>query len=307
MRLEGLLLTGTNLGSLDRLSDGLEHLEKGIAIFAPARQAARRFRLGANPGVVCFSASAMLNWMSGFPDRARERAEHALAIARKLDHPFSLSYALFHTGVLHLWLSNVEIARARALELADVAGELGFQVWSAVGACLNGTTMALLGSAEEGLSLVRGGIESYRGLKTPPVFLPLLLQMEAATCALANRPHEGLALMDDPVEMSSSNYSGGFLVEFFRLKGDLLLAVSPENIGAAEPWYQHAVTTAHEAQATMLELRSAMRLSWVWQEQGRVEAARELLSEIYGKFTEGFDTADLRQARAQLDALEPAS
>lgn len=306
MRVEAHLVIGSNLASADELTPAVEHLEQAIAIYTSTRQGSRRFRLGTDPGIVCYSASALFHWMQGLPDRAQEHGTEALALARRLEHPFSTCYALFHNGVLQLWLGNLEIARARSLAMQDVAEEHEFQVWNAVGSCLYAVTHAALGSPGEGLSIMQRGIEAYQGLKTPPVFFPLLLMLEAGVYGLASRPHEGLAILDEAIRLSDANYGKTFLAEFFRLKGELLLGVSPDNLAPAEEWLERAMNSASKVGLTMPELRAAMPLSRLWQAQGKRDQAHALLAGVYGKFTEGWDTADLKQARALLDELESA-
>ena len=146
------------------------------------------------------------------------------------------------------------------------------------------------------------GMDLYQGLKTPPVFWPLLLLIRAGVCGQARRPEEGLALLDEAMEIVEG--SGNPLAsEFCRLKGDLFLAVSPENLAEAEPWFQQALEIAQERQARMLELRAAMSLSRLWREQGKAEHGRQLLTDAYERLTEGFTTADLKEASALLADL----
>jgi tetratricopeptide (TPR) repeat protein len=241
--------------------------------------------------------------MLGFPDRAHKRASDAVALARKLDHSFSMSYALFHYGLLHLWLREAEIAQASARALLDIAEEHGFQIWSAVGSCLRGAALAGMGSAEEGLTLIQRGMHIYQGLKTPPVFWPLLLHLQAGACGLASRPEDGLKLLNEAMQIAAQSSGKTLSSEFFQLKGDLLLALSQDNVAEAESCFQNALHIAVEVQARMLELRAALRLSRLWRDQGKTKQARKLLSDAYETFTEGFAIADLRDAKSLLDDL----
>ncbi|HLA99049.1 MAG TPA: AAA family ATPase, partial [Anaerolineales bacterium] len=147
MRVEGHLVLGYNLAFLSDLSLGLDHLEKGIANYDPDQDRSRRFRLGNNPGVACFTTSALVLWMLGFPDRALERANDAVALAKRLNHPFSLAYALFHTGLLHLWRREAELVQGRAQAVLDIAEKHEFQIWRAVATCLHGAALAGMGRA----------------------------------------------------------------------------------------------------------------------------------------------------------------
>jgi predicted ATPase len=305
-RVEGHLVLGANLALLSRLQPGMEHLEKGIAAYDPERHGPGRFQLGNNPGVVCFTTSALVLWMLGFPDRARDRADDAIALSRRLNHPSSMAYAQFHAGLIHLWKREDELAHERAQAVLDIAEEHEFPIWRAVGSCLRGAALAGMGSADEGLTLIERAMNTYQGLKTPPVFWPLLLCLQAGACGLAGRPGDGLTLLDEAVEIATQSPGPTLWSEFFQLKGDLLLALSTDNAAEAESWLQRAVDTAAEVQAPMLQLRAALRLGRLWREQGKTEPARKLLSDAYERLTEGFSTADLREAKALMDDLAVA-
>ncbi len=303
MRVEGHLVVGYSLGFLRDLALGLDHLEKGIANYGPGQQRSGRFRLGHNPVVACYTTSGLFLWLLGFPDRALQRAEDAVGLANRLNHPFSMAYALFHTGLLHLWRREMELVQGRALAALDIAEEHEFQIWRAVATCLHGAALAGMGRPDEGLTQTNRGIELYQELKTPPIFWPLLLLIRAGVCGQAGRPEEGVKLLDDAFEIVGHG-SGFFLSsELCRLKADLLLSLSPENLAEAEPLVERALQYARERQAKMLELRAAMSLSRLWLEQGKAEQGRRLLNDVYEGLSEGFSTADLKEARILLTEL----
>jgi predicted ATPase len=217
--------------------------------------------------------------------------------------PYSLTYAQFHNGLLNMWLRNYKIARDSAEAVLELAETHGFQIWSAVGSCLRGAALVNIGRIDEGLALTEQGLRAYRGLKTPPVFWPLLLHLCAGGYGAASRPRDGLPLLDEAIAAEDASKGSGETPAFLILKGDLLLAVSPDNAVDAESIYQNAVDDAREVGAAMIELQAAMRLSRLWQNQGRKEEARELLSSAYSKITEGFSTADMKEAKALLAML----
>jgi predicted ATPase len=305
-RVEGHLVLGANLALLSRLQPGMDHLEKGIAAYDPERHGPGRFQLGNNPGVVCFTTSALVLWMLGFPDRARDRADDAIGLSRRLNHPSSIAYAQFHAGLIHLWKREDELAHECAQAVLDIAEEHEFPIWRAVGSCLCGAALAGKGSADEGLTVIEEAMNTYQQLKTPPVFWPLLLCLQAGACGLAGRPGDGLTLLDEAVEIATQSPGPTLWSEFFQLKGELLLALSTDNAAEAESWLQRAVDTAAEVEAPMLQLRAALRLGRLWREQGKTDPARSLLSDAYERLTEGFSTADLREAKALLDDLAVA-
>jgi predicted ATPase len=303
MLVEGHMVLGYNLAFVKDPQIGLDHLEKAIALYDPGRPRVRRLGLGTNPGVICLTVSSLFLWMLGYPDRARKRAADGILLARKMDHAYSIAYAHFHNGLLNLWLRNAEVAQESAQAVLELAEEHGFQIWSAVGTCLRGSALVGMGSIEIGLALIEQGMNAYQGLKTPPVFWPLLLYLYAGAYGAASRPEDGLRLLNEAIEIASAGSGKTLASEFFIRKGELLLAVSPANAAEAESWYQLAVDNAQEVHTPMFELRAAMRLSRLWQEQGKKEQARKLLSDAYTKITEGFTTPDLKEANTLLTNL----
>jgi adenylate cyclase len=305
MKIEGLLVTGYNSAFSGNPQLGLEQIEKGIALYSSQRQPARRIGIGPNTGVVALNVSALFLWTGGYPDRAYNRAAEAIALARKLNHPYSLTYAQFHNGLLNMWLKNYEIARDSAEAVLELAETYGFQIWNAIGSCLRGAALVNIGRIDEGLALTEQGLREYRGLKTPPVFWPLLLHLCAGAYGTASRPSDGLPLLDEAMaaEKFSSGSSESLTPEFLSLKGDLLLALSSDNAAEAESLYQDAVNIAREVGAAMVELQAAIALSRLWRNQGKSEQAWELLSVAYSQITEGFTTADMKEAKAILATL----
>jgi predicted ATPase len=302
MQVEGNLILGYNLAFIGDLGSGLDHLDKAIAGYDPNFHRLSRFHLGNNPGVVCYTTSAIFLWMRGLPDQALHRADQALALADRLSHPFTTAYALFHTGLLQLWLLEFETVRERALATLEISEAHQFQIWRAVATCLHGAALAGMGRVEEGLIHTNLGIDLYQKLKTPPVFWPLLLIIRAGVYGQAGRPAAGVSLLDEGLRIVGG--SGSVLsAELRRLKGDLLLAVSRENGAEAESLFRQALENAQAGQASIYELRAAMSLARLWREQGEPEKGRRLLSSVYEKFSEGFTTADLKAAKTLIAEL----
>ncbi|MGH7850737.1 MAG: ATP-binding protein [Thermodesulfobacteriota bacterium] len=303
MRVEGHLVLGYNLAFLRDLNLGLDHLDKGIANFNPDQRSLSRFRQGNNAGVACYTTSALVSWMLGFPDNALKRASSAVDIATNLNHPYSLAYALFHAGLLHLWRREVELVQDRARAVIHIAEKHDFQVWRAVAICLHGAALAGMGHSVEGLTQFSQGINLYQELKTPPIFWPLLLYMWAGVYGQGGKSKEGLTQIDEALEIISHSSARALLPEFCRLKGELLLALSRENVTEAELLFQEALEVAQMLQARMLELRASLSLSRLMRDQGKTEHARQVLNDAYVRMTEGFTIADLEDARSFLAEL----
>jgi hypothetical protein len=243
--------------------------------------------------------------MLGLPDRALERATSAVALATELEHPFSLAYALFHTGFLHLWRREPELMRDRAVGVLDVADEHDLQIWRALGTCLLGAAKTGLGRSEDGLVEIREGLALYQGLRTPPVFWPLILFVQAEACGRSGRPAEGLSLIEEALEIADQGSGLTLLPEFYSLKGHLLLALREANSLEAEPWFQRAFDAAGELDAKMMQLRAAIGLCRV--ERKPAQHGSDLLSAVYATFTEGFTTPDLIDAAHLLEGPPAAA
>jgi predicted ATPase/class 3 adenylate cyclase len=303
LRVHGYLVLGANKGFGFGFRDGLEMLDKGITLFERERHSLRPFQLGNNPGVVCYTTSAFFLWWLGFPDRAVARADRAIELASALNHPFTKAYALFHTGILHIWRGDMLLAQECAQEMLELAEGHGFQIWESLATMLLGATQMALGQPEDGLAKIERGFARYQGLKTPPVFYPQLIGMRAAGFAGIARPAEGLKLIDDLLKDVDEERLQRDLPPLILLRGDLLLAVSPENAAEAAGIFKSVLAGAQQVEGKILALQAATRLCKLEMLGGKAPESDRTLAEIYASFTEGFDTADLQEARAVLNAL----
>jgi predicted ATPase len=304
MRVDGLMISGYCHAFMGDLRRGLDLLEESLAGHAPHHRPGRRFRFGTYPRVTAFTACGLVSWLLGHPDRALERTERAMALANELGHPFSMAYARFHAGLLRLWRREAEIAEAHAQAVLEIADEHEFRIWEAVGTCLYGAALAAVGQAEAGLAHIQRGMDSYQGLKSrPPVFWPMLLSMYVGVCGRTGRAAEGLKLLDEAVEAGGAHPGNVLASDLYRLRAELLLQLSPDNSEEAESLLGQAIDVARSGEATLLELRAAIDLSRLYDGQGRSDEARGLLAAAHDKVTEGFTTADVREAEALLRTL----
>jgi hypothetical protein len=244
--------------------------------------------------------AALILWILGFPDRALERATRAISLATELGHPFTIAHALFHTGFLHLWRREPEAMRDRAVGMLDVADEHDLPIWRALGACLLGRAKTELGRSEEGLADISNGLDLYRGLRTPPVFWPLILFVHAGAYARSERPAEGLGLIEEAIGIAASTSGLTLVPEFYSLKGDLLLLVPQADYTGAEYSYQRAFEAAEEIDARMMQLRAAIGPCRSQRERD-AQHGSEPLRVVDATFTEGFTTPDLIEAKELLE------
>jgi len=235
-------------------------------------------------------------WLLGYPDTALASSVEALAIAERLAHPFSLNIAHFWAAVLHQFRREPE-ASLRRLDAAEAVAVEHRLAWIFNPRVLRGGALAAEGAVEEGVLALRAGLdEAWDNQLMRPYGLTLL----AGALAKAGDNDSALAAIDEGLTCLGQSNERWWEAELHRVKGELLLRRSEE---LAQPCFTQSLHVARQQQARSLELRAATSLARLWDEQGRRADARDLLAPIYGWFTEGFDTADLKEAKALLDEL----
>ncbi len=302
IRVDGDLLVGASLGFMGDLHAGNVQLDAAITSFEAHHYHPSLLRVGADPRLPCLTTSAIFLWLLGYPDRSLERADRAVALASTLEHPTTRAYALFHSGLLHVWRREPELVRSRALGVLEVADDHDLQIWKAIGTFLLGASSTALGKVEEGLSEIRDGISLYQGMKTPPVFWPMLLGIRAAACEQAHLTDEGLAFIDEAVTIVGADGRMPLLPELYLAKGDLLAAADRTTDDLPALWYERALESARALDTRTSQLRAAIRLCRRSQDTADAEQSRRLLESVYATFTEGFTAPDLAEAKGLLEA-----
>jgi predicted ATPase len=258
-------------------------------------------RYGQNPGVFCRLFGAVTLWLLGYPDQAWQWSEAALTHAQELCHAYTLMQALCFSALLHLLRREAAVAQERAEAQRALCTEHGFAVYLAWGTIEWGAALAAQGAWAEGLTQIRQGLAAYQTSGRFPWLLFLGLLADA--CGRAGQVEEGLRALHEALEEVQAMEERLYEAELHRLKGELLLQQSAEQQGEAEASLQQALAVARRQQAKSLELRAAMSLSRLWQRQSKQAEAHELLAPVYAWFTEGFNTADLQEAKTLLEAL----
>ena len=297
MRVEGHLVFGFSSAFSRDLDTGFHHLDLAIERFDPAMQGSGR-RFGPSPGVVARNVSGLLLWQSGWPDQAGIRATAAVEVARKLNHPFSLAYALYHAGLLDLNRRRLEQVRERAIELASVATANDYPVWRALASVLHGVANCALGLIEEGLTMTEAGHGLYSGLTTPPVFWAPLLSLRAAAFAMSGRPDRALELIDEAIAFGGTDDMDQ--PDFHVLRGDILSYLPNPDLAAVEASYEAALRGTWATSARLTELSVRTRLVALRRAQGLSPDGTDELRSLYAWFTEGFDEPELVAARSIL-------
>jgi TOMM system kinase/cyclase fusion protein len=284
------------------LTQARAYLEQGIALYDPQRHRSLAFHYSQDAGVGLRTFVAHVLWYLGYPAQAAARLQEALALARELSHPFSLALALDHAAWLHQYRREERLAQEQAEADMALSREQGFAFFLAHGTIFRGWALAAQGQRTEGITQMHQGLAALR-TRGVGVLLPRIHTLLAEAYGESGQVEEGLRLLAEA--LATADHQGMHLwePELYRVKGELLLRQPVPDAPEAERCFRQALDSARRQEAKSLELRAATSLSCLWQHQGKRAAAYELLAPIYGWFTEGFDTADLQEAKALLDTL----
>jgi predicted ATPase len=241
----------------------------------------------------------MTLWVLGYPEQARAHIHEALALAHALAHPYSLAFAHFWVAWVAQVRRDVPAVHEHAEAAVALSTEQGFPLWAATGTTLRGWALAMQGQGEVGLVQVRQGIAAWRATGAA-LFVSCFCTMLADVCDHLGHTADGLQALAEAHTLMEHHEERWWEAEIYRLRGVLLLRQLGTPQTEAEAWLQRALDVARRQEAKSLELRAAMSLGRLWQQQGKRQEAYNLLAPIYHWFTEGFDTADLQDARALL-------
>jgi predicted ATPase len=287
---------------LGALPAARQHLEEAIARYTPEQRQAPVFRMGQDPGVACRLYAAMALWVLGYPAQALARLHEALALAHALSHAFSLAFARCLAAWDSQFRRDVPAVHEHAEAAVALATEWGFPQWAAYGTSLRGWALAMQGQGEEGITQVRQGIAAYRATGAA-LTVPYLCTVLADVSAHLGHTEDGLQALAEAHTLVEQQEERWWEAEVCRLRGVLLLRQPGTPQAEAEAWLQRALDVARRQEAKALELRVAMSLSRLWQQQGKQAEAQALLAPTYHWFTEGFETADLQEAKTLLEEL----
>lgn len=316
--LEAHWALGLTLFNLGHFVLAQEHLERSIALYDAHQHHTHVFLYGQDPGVASLAWASWTLWWLGYPDQALKRSQEAVALAREQSYPHSLAGALDVAAQLLQFRREGQAVQETAEAAIALSNEQRFAMWSAVGMILRGWALAEQGRAEEGVAQTRRGLTAWRdtGAKMAE---PYFLGMLADAYRREGHSEEALATVAEALNVVDQTGERFYEAELYRLKGELILqqwagrgeqwaATNPSSPlpgphREAEACFQRAMEIARSQRAKSLELRSVMSLGRLWRTQGKSDAAQQILADVYGGFTEGFDTVDLKEAQALLREL----
>jgi len=301
-RLEGHRAVGVMHFYAAEFPAALEHVEKGIDLYDLEQHRFHALRYEHDPGMTCLGYAARTRWVLGHPDHAVVLSDRALEVAQATSHASSLVEAMTWRAEVALFRRDLQDTRDRAAAALALATEHGLPLWIAMTTGMHGWALSEQGQNAEGAARIRDAL-AILATTGDQLFRPYYVAMLAEALGKAGRVDEGLSSLEEAIETARSFALTCWDSGFHRLKGELLLAKVQGSAAATQACFLRAIEIAKAQSAKSLELRAAASLARLWAGQGRRAEARDLLAPVYGWFTEGFDTADLKDARALLDEL----
>jgi class 3 adenylate cyclase/predicted ATPase len=298
----GHRLMGSSLMLTGHIAQGLEHYNQASALYDPTEHRPLATRFGQDVGVSIFVYRAWAKWMLGYPDAALADVDQALENAREGGHAGTRMYAQFHTSLTNILCAKYAAANAQSDEVVQLAHEKGAALWKALGTMEKGCVLALSGRASEAIQMITSGIATYRSTGSR-VYLPCFLAHLSTTYAELGQFDDAWRCIGEAMAAVETTKERWYEAEIYRITGEIALKLPQLGGSQAGAYFERALTVARAQQAKSWELRAAMSMARLWHDQGMQEKARALIAPIYGWFTEGFDTHDLKQAKALLDGM----
>ena len=298
-------IQGATLNLLGEFAMARSDLDQAIHFYFYDPQEHRVYRGVQDTGVSALGHMSTALWMLGYPDQALQKSREALTLAQQLSHPYMIAFALAHVSGIHAYRREVQAVLDVSQALMALAAEHGFASMATGAKGRLGQAWVAQGRVVEGITLMRQQLTAKQaeGNRTG---MDLLLSQLAAAYGTAGQPQEGLTLLDEALRLADQTSQRWWEAESQRMKGELLLVQAghrPQGEEAAA-CFQQGLAIARRQQAKSWELRAATSLARLWQSQDTCQAAADLLAPVYGWFTEGFDTADLQEAKGLLEELE---
>ena len=298
----GNRLMGVSLASTGNLTQARVHYDRALPLYDPAlhRSLATRFTSDIRVGILNFRTWTL--WLLGYPDAALEDADQAHSRANEIGLASTLMPALNNLLLTRIFCGKYATANAEAEKLNALADEKGASYWKACGTLHQGGLRALTGSPADAIHMITSGITAYRSTGST-LWMPLHLSYLARAYAALDRFGEAWDCIREALNTIEKTKEKWFEAEANRVAGEVELMSPEPDLAKAQPYFERALTVAREQQAKAWELRAATSMARLWRDQGKRQQAHDLLAPIYSWFTEGFDTLDLKDAKALLGTL----
>jgi len=298
----GHRIVGSSLLFTGDIAEGRGHFDQALALYDPAEHRSLATRFGQDTRMTLLSYRSLALWLLGCPEAALSDADEALKNSREIGQAATLMFALRITQTTYGLCGNRVATAAHAQELVALAEEKGAPFWKAFGMMNQGSVLALTGRASGATEMLISGIAAYRTTGAT-IFLPFYLPHLARAHAELGQFEEAWRCIGQAMRAAETTKEKWCEAEIHRTAGEITLLSPAPDAAKAQAHFERALAIARAQQAKSWELRAATSLARLWRDQGKRQQARELLAPIYGWFSEGFDTRDLKEAKALLDEL----
>ena len=298
----GHRITGVSLFYTGAVAESLVHYDEAFALYDAPEHLTLATRFGQDVGVATLCYRSLARWLVGYPDAALVDDGRALQMARDIGQPVTLMYALYHVSPTHLWSGDYATAQALSDELVALADTKGAFFWKALGLLDKGCALALTGNHLEATKTLMTGISSLASTRAS-AWMSVWHANLADAHAKLGQFVEARHCIEEVKTIIQTAKETWWEAEAYRIAGKIELMSLEQNVVKAEDYFEQALSVARQQQAKSWELRAAMSLARLRHSQGKLQQARELLAPVYGWFTEGFDTLDLKEAKALLEEL----
>jgi predicted ATPase len=293
---------GHSLFYLGDLAQARVHYDEAIALYDSAEHRPLATRFGQDSRMAVLSYRSLVMWLLGHPEAALANSDQALSHGRQTGHAGTLMFALGFAGFAHIQYRNYATATAILDELIALADEKGASFWKAVATSYQARIWAVTGKAPAAVQMISATSTAFRQTGTT-VFMPVAFSYLARAYAELGQFGDAWRCIGEAVMAVETTKETWFEAEINRMAGDIALLLAEPDAAKAQAYFERALAVARAQQAKSWELRAAMSMARLWRDQGKRQQARELLAPVYNWFTEGFDTLDLKEAKALLDEL----
>ena len=302
LRMVGHRLRGMSLLCTGAMVESRVEFDQAISLYDPAEHLPLATRFGQDVRAAALTFRSWALWLLGYCDAALADTEHALKDAREIGQAATLMYALVHAPFTYLQCGSYAKAKSVADEVVALADEKGSLAWRGLGMTFQGWLFSLTGKAPDAVRMIASGLAAWRSTGST-VWAPLCSANLATAYSQLAQIDDAWRCIGEAITAVETTKQGLFEAEVHRVAGEIALASSEPDTAKAEAYFNHALAVARQQQAKSWELRAAMSLARLWRSQGKPQQGRELLAPVHGWFTEGFDTRDLKEAKALLDEL----
>jgi predicted ATPase len=285
------------------IAEGRAHLDRAIGLYDPREHRPLTARFGHDIRMAALGFRSWAQWILGFPEAALADAGNSVKDAREVGEAATLMFSLTSSGITNIFCGEYTAATALIDELVALAEDKGAALWKAWGIIHRGRIFAAIGQPTEAIPIITEGLSASRSTGAIKYLGPLFLSDLAWAYASLGRNDDAFASIAEAIAVLETTRQRCFEADVNIVAAEIVLRSPKADVAKAQNYLDRALDVARRQKAKSLELRAAMSIARLWRDQDKVQQARELLAPVYGWFTEGFDTRDLKEAKRLLDEL----